>query len=109
MPESKHDRIAKLLAKKLKTEYNPTIGPDIVTPREVDEVEVNKGKLKEGIRQLRGFRKRRYLAVPEDLVEDAKRLQKALRLGSEMSMEPLERVQRGRKANNAYKSCCKIQ
>jgi len=81
MLESKHDRIAKLLAKKLKTEYNPTIGPDIVTPREVDEVEVNKGKLKEGIRQLRGFRKRRYLAVPEDLVEDAIKATKGTKIG----------------------------
>jgi len=40
MADTKHDRIAKRLAKRLGSEYNPVKGPDIKTPREVDEVEV---------------------------------------------------------------------
>jgi len=42
---------------------------------------VDKEKLKEGIRQLRGFRKRRYLVVPDDLVEDAKKATKGTKIG----------------------------
>ena len=81
MPDTKHDRIAKRLARKLGAEYNPVKGPDIITGGEVDEVEIDKGKLKEGMGQMRGYRKRRYLVVPNSLVPDAKEATKRTKIG----------------------------
>ena len=59
MPNTKHDKIAKQVAKRKGGEYNPSKGADIVTPQVVIEVEVDQGKLGEGIRQLQGYRKPR--------------------------------------------------
>jgi len=68
---TKHDRIAKEIAEKKATVYHPDAGVDIRTPKQAIEVEVDAGKLKEGVRQLQGTNKARYLAVPNGLVEEA--------------------------------------
>lgn len=68
---TKHDKIAKEIAAKKKTEYHSDKGVDIKTPTKVIEVEVDSGKFKEGVRQLQGSRKARYLAVPNQIVKDA--------------------------------------
>ena len=71
MPKTKHDRIAEQIAKKRKGEYNPVKGPDIVTQNFAVEIEVDKNKLSEGIRQLQGIKKRAYIAVPDKILKDA--------------------------------------
>ncbi|MGE5553310.1 MAG: hypothetical protein ACM3XZ_05225 [Betaproteobacteria bacterium] len=68
-----HDRLAKRLANAEGVPYNPGPGPDIQTPDKVIEVEVSQEMLSQGIRQLQGFTRPRYLAVPEGLVETAKK------------------------------------
>lgn len=68
---TKHDRIAKKIAEKKGTDYHPDKGVDIRTPTQAIEVEVNAGTLKEGVKQLRGASKARYLAVPKELVKEA--------------------------------------
>jgi hypothetical protein len=71
MGVTKHDRIAKEIAAKKGAEYHSDKGVDIRTPTQAIEVEVDAGKLKEGVQQLRGTSKARYLAVPKDLVKEA--------------------------------------
>jgi len=68
---TKHDRIAKEIGEKKRTEYHSDKGVDIRTSTQAIEVEVDAGKLKEGIRQLQGTNKARYLAVPNELVKEA--------------------------------------
>ena len=68
---TKHDRIAKEIAEKKGTEYHSDKGVDIQTSTQAIEVEVDVGKLKEGVRQLQGTNKARYLAVPNELVKEA--------------------------------------
>ena len=68
---TKHDRIAKEIAKKKKTEHHADRGVDIRTPRQAIEVETERGKFPEGVRQLQGTQKARYLAVPNPLVGEA--------------------------------------
>ena len=68
---TKHDRIAKEIAEKKGTEYHADKGVDIRTATQAIEVEIDAGKLKEGVRQLQGTDKARYLAVPNDLVKEA--------------------------------------
>lgn len=68
---TKHDRIAKEIAIKKQAEYHPDKGVDIRTPTQAIEVEVDASKLKEGMRQLQGTDKTRYLAVPNELVKEA--------------------------------------
>ena len=60
-PSRSHDIAANRIAKKLGTEYNKGQGPDIKTPKMVVEVETD-GTVKDGLRQLRGFRKSVYIA-----------------------------------------------
>jgi len=81
MPKSKHDIIAERTARRLKAEYNPTKGPDVVTEREVDEVEIDKNTLKEGMGQMRGYRQLKYIVVPTNLVKDAKDATKGTKIG----------------------------
>lgn len=81
MPDTKHDKIAEQVAKRKGGEYNPSKGADIVTPQVVIEVEVDQGKLGEGIRQLQGYRRPRYLAVPSELVKGAKERTKNTQVG----------------------------
>jgi hypothetical protein len=71
MGVTKHDRIAKEIAEKKGTEYHPEKGIDVRTSTQVIEVEVDAGKLKEGVQQLQGSKKARYLAVPNELVREA--------------------------------------
>jgi hypothetical protein len=71
MGVTKHDRIAREIADKKGTEYHSDKGVDIRTPRQAIEVEVDAGKFKDGVRQLRGTDKARYLAVPNELVKEA--------------------------------------
>jgi len=68
---TKHDRIANEIADKKDTVCQSDKGVDIRTPTQAIEVEVGAGKLKEGVRQLQGSGKARYLAVPNDLVKEA--------------------------------------
>lgn len=71
MGVTKHDRIAQEIAEKKGTEYHSDKGVDIRTPTQAIEVEVDPGKFNEGLQQLRGSTKSRYLAVPNELVQDA--------------------------------------
>lgn len=68
---TKHDRIAQQIADKKGTEYHADKGVDIQTPTQVIEVEVDAGTFREGVQQLRGSIKARYLAVPNELVNEA--------------------------------------
>jgi hypothetical protein len=68
---TKHDQIAKTIANKKGTEYHTDKGVDIRTSTQAIEVEVDTGKFKEGVRQLHGTDKARYLAVPNKLVKEA--------------------------------------
>jgi hypothetical protein len=68
---TKHDRIAKNIAEKKGTEYHSHKGVDVRTPTQAIEVEIDSNKFKEGVRQLQGTNKARYLAVPNDLVKEA--------------------------------------
>ena len=68
---TKHDRIAKNIAEKKGTEYQPHKGVDVRTSTQAIEVEVDRNKFKEGLRQLQGTNKARYLAVPNSLVNEA--------------------------------------
>ena len=78
--ETQHDRIARRVAR-LHGGHVPAKGADIIAPRMVGEVEVTSGKLGEGIRQLRGYRKPRYLVVPDKLVPEALARTKGLKVG----------------------------
>ncbi len=68
---TKHDRIAKEIAEKKESEYRSDKGVDIRTSTQAIEVEIDAGKLKEGVCQLQGTNKARYLAVPNNLVKEA--------------------------------------
>ena len=68
---TKHDRIAKEIAEKKGVEYHSDKGVDIRTSSQAIEVEVGANKLKEGVSQLQGTNKARYLAVPNELVKEA--------------------------------------
>src|SRR6266568_2921548 len=68
---TKHDRIAKEIAQKKGTEYHDDRGVDIRTSKQAIEVEVDPNTFREGVRQLRGSSKARYLAVPNEIVQDA--------------------------------------
>ena len=72
MSVTKHDKIAKEIAGKKETVYRSDKGVDVKTPTQAIEVEVDAGKFKEGVRQLQGSTKTRYLAVPNKLVKEAK-------------------------------------
>lgn len=69
---TKHDRIAREIAVKKGTEYHENKGVDIRTPNQVIEVEVKAADLKTGIEQVKRSTKARYIAVPNDLVKEAK-------------------------------------
>lgn len=81
MGKSKHDRIAEEIAKKKGGEYNPNEGADVVTKREIIEVETDQDTLSDGIRQLQGYKKPRYLAVPNEIVSDAIEKTKNIKVG----------------------------
>ncbi len=68
---SKHDDIAKELAKKFHTTYKSKKGIDIVTPKRVIEVETKKGGIYQGIKQIEKSSKPRYLATNEININNA--------------------------------------
>jgi hypothetical protein len=68
---SKHDQIANEIAEKKNTEYHPDRGVDIRTPSQAFEVEVDANTFKRGLQQLQGSNKARYLALSNELVNDA--------------------------------------
>lgn len=68
---TKHDKIAKEIANKKGAEYHLDKGVDIRTSTQAIEVEVDPSKFKEGVRQLQGTNKARYIAVPNEIVKDA--------------------------------------
>jgi hypothetical protein len=68
---TKHDRIAKNIAEKKGTEYHSHKGVDVRTSTQAIEVEVHSNTFQQGVRQLRGTNKARYLAVPNNLVNEA--------------------------------------
>ena len=79
--ETQHDRIARRVARLHGGKYARAKGADIIAPRLIGEVEVQSGKLGEGIRQLRGYKKPRYLVVPDELVPKAVSRTKDLKVG----------------------------
>ena len=58
---SKHDNTAIRIARKKVAQYNRGPGPDIITSRQVIEVET-KDTVADAFRQLRGFRRPVYIA-----------------------------------------------
>lgn len=81
MGVTKHDKIAKQIAKIKGSEYHSDKGVDIRTSTQAIEVEVDANTLKDGVRQLQGTNKARYLAVPNELVSDAKEYTKGTGAG----------------------------
>ncbi|BCX16110.1 MAG: hypothetical protein KatS3mg098_339 [Candidatus Parcubacteria bacterium] len=71
MATSKHDEIAKKLAKKFGTEYKSNEGIDIVLPDRVIEVETKKDGIRQGINQVIRSSKARYIAVNKKNVQNA--------------------------------------
>ena len=79
--EPQHDRIARRVARLHGGRYVQAKGADIIAPRLVGKVEVQTRKLGDGIRHLQGYRKPRYLVVPDRLVQEAQSRTKALKVG----------------------------
>ncbi len=69
---TKHDDTANRIANKKGGTYNRGQGPDVITPKQVIEVETE-NTISDGFRQLRGFKKPVYIAGA-----DAKATKKAL-------------------------------
>jgi hypothetical protein len=63
MGQSKHDKIARNLAKKHKTEYNEGPGPDVLAKNKVIEVVSHESDLYPSIDQLKGYQKPKYIAT----------------------------------------------
>lgn len=78
---TKHDKIAKQIAALKRAIYHSDKGVDIRTATQAIEVEVDAKTLKEGVRQLQGTKKARYLAVPNKLVKDTKEYTKGTGVG----------------------------
>ena len=70
MSSSKHDAVATRIANKRRAEYNKGQGPDIVTADAAIEVETA-ATVKDGLRQLQGFRKPVYIAAADQKALDA--------------------------------------
>lgn len=81
MGQTKHDRIAERVATRHGAEYNSSEGADVVTPGKAIEVEVDPGKFPEGKRQLQGYDQPRYLAVPNEYVQEAKEVTEGTKIG----------------------------
>lgn len=80
MGQSKHDKIAERLAKKFGTEYNKAKGPD-VKAKKIIEVATHESDLHTSIKQLKGFKKPKYLATTPELVKKAKEITKGTKIG----------------------------
>lgn len=68
---TKHDEIAERLAEKFRTKYHENKGVDLTLPDKVVEVETFKNSLDQGVEQLQGSTKLRYLAVSKRLEKEA--------------------------------------
>lgn len=68
---SKHDEIAKKLAKKFGTDYKAHKGIDLVLPNRVIEVETKKSGIDQGKKQVEKSSKARYLAVNKININNA--------------------------------------
>jgi len=82
MPESKsHKTVANRIARKYNTEYNEGAGADIVTSQVAVEVEPPE-TMSDAMRQLRGYRKRVYIAgINQEAVEKALEITKGTTVG----------------------------
>lgn len=78
---SKHDEIAKKLAKKFNTEYKSDKGIDLVLKDKVIEIETKKDSLPQGIKQVVKSSKSRYLAVNKINVNNALEATKGTGIG----------------------------
>ncbi len=58
---TKHDDTANRIARRKGAQYNRGQGPDVITPKSAIEVETE-NTARDGLRQLRGFRKPVYIA-----------------------------------------------
>ena len=58
---TKHDNTANQIARQKGVKYNRGQGPDVLAPRRVSEGETE-NTVRDGVRQLRGFRKPVYIA-----------------------------------------------
>jgi hypothetical protein len=81
MGQSKHDEIAKRIAKKEGTEYNEGQGADIKGSKRAIEVATHEDDLKDSMRQLQGYKKPRYLATSSDMIEKAKEITQGTKVG----------------------------
>lgn len=63
---TKHDEVATRLAKKFGTKYNRGKGADVKLDDFAVEVETKRSLKKDGLRQLRGYRSRVYIAMADD-------------------------------------------
>ena len=98
MADSKHDKVAKQIAKKQNTSYNPGQGPDVQNSRRAIEVET-KNSVGDAARQLAGYKKPVYIAGA-----DAETTKKALQQYKDTTIgvmnskgKILKRSSRGRK------------
>jgi len=78
---SKHDDIAKKIARKYKTDYNPGKGVDVRPPGKAIEVEPNMNTIAHGIKQLQGYKDPRYLAVPKRIAPKVQERVKNTKIG----------------------------
>ena len=78
---STHDDIAKKIARKFKTDYNPGKGVDVQPPGKAIEVEPNLNSISDGIRQLQGHKRSRYISVPNRFVPEATERLKHTKIG----------------------------
>lgn len=67
---SKHDEIARKIARKYKTDYHSAKGVDVRPPGKAIEVETDLSTISDGIRQLQGHKDSRYLAVPKKIAPE---------------------------------------
>jgi len=81
MGQSKHDKIAKYLAKKNKAEYNKGPSPDVKTKNRVIEVAIHESDLYSSLDQVKRFQKPRYIATTSNLVKKAKEITKGTGIG----------------------------
>ena len=81
MGQSKHDKIAKNLAKIHKTQYNEGQGPDVPAKNRIIEVATHESDLYSSLDQLKRFQKPRYIATTSDLINKAKEVTKGTGIG----------------------------
>jgi len=78
---SKHDKIAKNLAKEYRTEYNKGEGPDIKVKNRIIEVATHESDLHSSLKQLNHYQKPKYIATTPDLVQKAKEITEGTGIG----------------------------